>query len=286
MEKRKRIVSIDEAPSFLVDSPHLRHGYRLHHESIADCVLSLFTLHNETLNVWSHLVAAVYCGLLFSDLHFDGEVSGSFAHQMDLLMVSIATAASVFTFILSAVFHLFCCMSADAHRTLLILDLLGVLSIILSFYFSGLYFGFYFHPAICLAYMLSVAAMSALAVAAAVVPWMRANRPLRSLIFALLAASGFLPMAHWMLIRPAAEVVAFLSPFLTMYALLGLGFFFFITHIPERFFPASQAVSVLCSSHTLWHVLVAFATAQMYYVALGYSKHVQMLTFQQQTSSN
>ncbi|ETV98682.1 hypothetical protein H310_08785 [Aphanomyces invadans] len=43
---------------FLAFNQYIRTGYRVHH-TWHDCVLSLFQLHNETWNVWSHLVGAV-----------------------------------------------------------------------------------------------------------------------------------------------------------------------------------------------------------------------------------
>ena len=38
--------------------PHITGGYRTNH-SICDCLQSLFQLHNETFNVWSHLIGCV-----------------------------------------------------------------------------------------------------------------------------------------------------------------------------------------------------------------------------------
>ena len=203
------------------------------------------------------------------------QVSGSFAHSLDRSIVTLATLCAVFTFLCSAVFHLFCCIDERTHRRLLVLDLFGVLAIILSFYFTGLYFGFYFHPRICFSYMAAVAFFSLLAIAATVVPSLRENRPLRALIFALLAGSGFIPMVHWIVIRPSEEVAFILPQFLQMYLFLGLGFFFFMTHIPERYFPASRNVCIYCNSHTIWHLLVTLATMKMHFVSLEYTAYIQ-----------
>lgn len=46
-----------EGFAYLADNSYIRSGYRLNY-SVRDCVLSLFELHNETLNVWTHMVGS------------------------------------------------------------------------------------------------------------------------------------------------------------------------------------------------------------------------------------
>ncbi|KAG1709613.1 hypothetical protein DVH05_020268 [Phytophthora capsici] len=46
-----------EGFAYLADNSYIRSGYRLHY-SARDCFLSLFELHNETLNVWTHMVGS------------------------------------------------------------------------------------------------------------------------------------------------------------------------------------------------------------------------------------
>ncbi|RLN97422.1 hypothetical protein BBJ28_00013791 [Nothophytophthora sp. Chile5] len=46
-----------EGFAYLADNSYIRSGYRLNY-SARDCFLSLFELHNETLNVWTHIVGS------------------------------------------------------------------------------------------------------------------------------------------------------------------------------------------------------------------------------------
>ncbi|RHY55170.1 hypothetical protein DYB37_006365 [Aphanomyces astaci] len=59
---KKHLAVVDALESqgfeFLGFNQFIRSGYRVHH-TWHDCWLSLFQLHNETWNVWSHLVGAV-----------------------------------------------------------------------------------------------------------------------------------------------------------------------------------------------------------------------------------
>ena len=69
-EKTKRepyIGNIDDPnlEDFLVDNPHLKTGYRVFFHSYWDCARSLFMIHNETMNVWSHLFGLfIFIGIM------------------------------------------------------------------------------------------------------------------------------------------------------------------------------------------------------------------------------
>ena len=57
--RKATITSLDKIHKysnlFICVHPFILNGYRIHH-TLKDCVASLFTLHNETLNIWTHLV--------------------------------------------------------------------------------------------------------------------------------------------------------------------------------------------------------------------------------------
>ncbi|TDH72396.1 hypothetical protein CCR75_002756 [Bremia lactucae] len=60
-----------EGFAYLADNSYIRSGYRLHY-SARDCFLSLFELHNETLNVWTHMVGSFIFLTLMAYLAFSG----------------------------------------------------------------------------------------------------------------------------------------------------------------------------------------------------------------------
>eukprot|EP00474_Spongospora_subterranea_P009270 CRZ09728.1 hypothetical protein [Spongospora subterranea] len=60
------LATYDKVPGWLKDNPHIAGGYRVHF-SWRLCVRSMFRLHNETLNVWTHLIGFfIFLFLLFS----------------------------------------------------------------------------------------------------------------------------------------------------------------------------------------------------------------------------
>jgi adiponectin receptor len=61
---RARVGSISEAPDFLKDNEYIHHGYRINFNSHTKVLRSLFLLHNESVNVWSHLLGVFMVLLL------------------------------------------------------------------------------------------------------------------------------------------------------------------------------------------------------------------------------
>lgn len=46
---------IDEAAEHTIDNKYIVRGYRINHDSVRSLCKSLFTCHNEFVNVWSHI---------------------------------------------------------------------------------------------------------------------------------------------------------------------------------------------------------------------------------------
>eukprot|EP01083_Nonionella_stella_P159882 522041_1 len=58
-----------EIPIFLADNPHIINGYR-RRSSVSQCIKSVFRIHNETFNIWSHFLGAILFAVLFARLMF------------------------------------------------------------------------------------------------------------------------------------------------------------------------------------------------------------------------
>jgi len=67
-EKDLSIGIFKEAPKFLQDNEYINEGYLLNCNTFKKSLKSLFMCHNETINVWSHLLAAII--FFFFDLFY------------------------------------------------------------------------------------------------------------------------------------------------------------------------------------------------------------------------
>lgn len=56
---------IKKAPAYLIDNKFILRGYRIGFNNKRKIFKSLFMLHNESVNVWSHLIGvAIFLGIL------------------------------------------------------------------------------------------------------------------------------------------------------------------------------------------------------------------------------
>ena len=48
-----------QAPSFLKDNKYIQQGYRINFYSLKTIFKSLFMVHNELINIWTHFLGAI-----------------------------------------------------------------------------------------------------------------------------------------------------------------------------------------------------------------------------------
>ena len=63
--KKPFIGTHEQAEKWMVNNKNILYGYKVNHFKKRDCMWSLFTLHNESFNVWSHLIGAL-CFIYFT----------------------------------------------------------------------------------------------------------------------------------------------------------------------------------------------------------------------------
>lgn len=58
--------TFQEAPDFLQDNNYIKKGYRINCNSLKKAAQSFFTLHNESVNVWTHFIGAITAIILIA----------------------------------------------------------------------------------------------------------------------------------------------------------------------------------------------------------------------------
>ena len=61
---------INEAPHFVQDNEFLLYGYRINFFTGKKICRSLFMCHNETVNVWSHILISLFCVFLIFNTEY------------------------------------------------------------------------------------------------------------------------------------------------------------------------------------------------------------------------
>lgn len=260
-----KITDVDETTR-QNSNPFILTGYRNRLGSV-DCLRSLFQLHNETINIWSHLIGfAFFAGLFVHDLILVIPAvteDGTRVSKADFLILSTLLICYQATMVLSSLYHTFSCHASDSFMyACLSLDILGITLGLMGTFLSGIYYAFWCDPGWRDFYLLTVGGLFLAATALQLAPERYSTHPkyatVRISLFFLWAVYGFVPTIHWTVMQWGGPVVMVMVPrILVMYAVCGAAFFFYLTKMPERLAPG--LVDIIGHSHQWWHVLIFLA---------------------------
>jgi channel protein (hemolysin III family) len=204
--------------------PYIFTGYRVGF-TFSMCFRSVFQIHNETGNIWTHLLGFGLFVHLFVRTQAllaatDGAMDGASSTAVDRACFWCFLGAAQVCMLCSAYYHCVGCVSEGVHRCTLNLDLSGVVVLIAGSFVPGLRFGFYCHPLAQAVYMALIVAMAAGFLMVLLVPQ---GKRLRTPVLIGMVVFGLLPAVHWCFITPRAHVDRFAGRLLAMFLLYGLG---------------------------------------------------------------
>ncbi|CAP86335.1 Pc20g10060 [Penicillium rubens Wisconsin 54-1255] len=258
-----RLLNRDEVPSWYAQNPYIRTGYRPVTPSISRCLSSLVYLHNETVNVFSHVVPATIAFLGNGLLYGYFSTSFSDATWTDRLVFHIYLTTSVLCFGISSAYHTFLCHSVQVADVWVRLDYVAIVFQILGSFISGIYIGFYCEPHLQKLYWSMIGTLGFLTGFVVVHPRLQSQkwRLLRLSTLVATGLSAFAPIIHAASIFPYQQLDQ--QAGLRYYYLEGLiivmGVLFYATHFPESWRPGS--FDIWGSSHQIFHISVVIGAA-------------------------
>ena len=265
--KYATVNSCDVAP--ILREPYIHTGYRVAYKSASYYVNSLFQLHNETVNVWSHLLASMLLAYRF------------YLSTDDVDYLNDPKACVVLTFALNAILssflsahaHLMHSQSEYHHLKYFQIDYLGVSMNfqgvgIFYLFFTGTEFFYHTYGTLWVPMLQAgtcFVCFAAMCYAKSICPPESVFRILINIIqAALLSIVVGVPLAY-----KTSEVVlnadwtvfyADVMPQLFHYALLAAAGFFYGCRIPEVFYPG--CFDLFGHGHQIFHFLLS--TLQFY----------------------
>ncbi|AGO11259.1 AaceriACL002Cp [[Ashbya] aceris (nom. inval.)] len=270
-----KLCSWDDLPEWQKDNEHIISGYVRETNSYRETLLSLFYLHNESVNIYSHLVPGIV--FLFIAL-FNKYVVVDYGTTTwkDYLMIDVFLLGAVVCLVLSGVYH---CVKSHSLEVSVFgnkLDYIGIVALISSSMISQMYYGFYDSTAMFSVF--STVTIS-LGLACAVVSLSshfrsREWRPYRAAIFTAFGLSGLLPIiTSCFYYGPMETWTRIQLKWLTLEALLYIsGAVLYGVRFPERLAPG--AFDIWGHSHQIFHVLVVIAALCHLRALLSCYKHV------------
>ena len=150
----------DDLPAWRRDNAYILSGYRRSTASFADCFSSLGYLHNETVNIYSHLLGAA---AFLSCAAFALSVVApryETASASDVLVFGCFFAGAVLCLGMSATYHAVLNHSEGVSRWGNKLDYSGIVFLIVGSYVPALYYGFFCEPELMTFYLGLVSALN------------------------------------------------------------------------------------------------------------------------------
>ena len=101
-----RVLHFDELPKWMKHDPFIRKGYRATENSFGACFWSLFYMHNELVNTWSHLLPAFYFLALFLATDYNVLYPGAKVSRWDEFVIQVYVGGTACCLFLSVCGHL------------------------------------------------------------------------------------------------------------------------------------------------------------------------------------
>jgi adiponectin receptor len=258
----------DDLPPWRRDNAFLLTSYRHDTPSLTHVVKSALTLHNETVNIWSHLLAAVFfAGVSWWAYVVVKPRYEASADTADVLVFAAYLAGAVACLGMSATYHAVSSHSETVARLGNKLDYGGIVALIVGSFIPTLYYGFFCRPSLMVPYMSMIVLLGAACAAFACVDVFRtpAWRPYRASMFVALGLSGVIPVVHGLVLDGLGTVDQRmgLRYVLVEAALYISGAGLYVMRFPERRFP--RVFDIWGSSHQIFHICVVCACMFHFY---------------------
>lgn len=124
------------------DNPSILSGYRPQSDSYFDSILSLFYLHNETINVYSHLIGAIAFAVAAPIVYRRLKPLYKTASTEDFVVFACFFVGCVGCLFMSGTYHLISNHSHEISRFGNQLDYLGIVLLIWGSFIPSIYYGF------------------------------------------------------------------------------------------------------------------------------------------------
>lgn len=297
-----RLLEYHALPEYLKDNEYIISHYRAD-LTFSQAISSLFKMHNETVNIWTHLIGFLFfLGLTMltiielwqwhnnvlrcqSSRGLENITSEScllltMKAQVSKMMNPILKrttrwpffvfmGGSMFCLLASTVCHLFTCHSKPLAIFLMRVDFAGIAVMIATSFFPPIYYLFQCAPIWQWIYLGTISVMGMITVGTLFAPVCQSGkyRPFRALLFLSMGVSGVIPAIHAIVANwhePMCGITVLHE--VVMAGFYGIGTLLYVVRIPERWKPG--VFDLGGHSHNLFHILVIAGAYTHYRAAL------------------
>ncbi len=276
-------ISFDALPSYLKDNEYLKSSYRPPMYSFRGCFKSMFRMHTETWNIWTHLIGFIFFVILVCGIYIFGDYITYWFEDVQIhslpwveqFMMMFFFAGAIGCLLCSTMFHTFASHSKEVFHLFIRLDYSGIAFLITGSSVPAYYYGFYCATIAGFTHIAILLSLCALCVTVS----MRSKfstpkyRPLRFTVFVLFGLYGVVPALHIIVRDGYTQACLAFAPWSlgAMGAIYIFGGILYVLRIPERFSPGM--FDIWASSHQLFHICVITAALVHYDTLLNMIKY-------------
>ncbi len=270
------VCHFDKLPAWRQDNEYLRFGHRPNLSSFSDCFGSVFRVHTETGNIWTHLLGGI--AVLFAAVAFFAEPDCArcltLLPPMDRLVLLPFFVGTLVCLASSTLYHIVACYhSQPVASAFCRVDYAGIPALMVGAMIPWVYFAFYEHAALQTIYVTVLPLVGLMTVVASLMELFDKNRILRTLAFVFLGVVCVVPVIHCVLINGVETAVE--EDALVYIALVAIidvvGATAYASRFPECLFPGR--FDIWCHSHQIHHCMVILATFTHYFGLLSMAKY-------------
>ncbi len=258
-----KLITYEELPEWCQDNKYIKQGYRNCNKNFLFYCKNLFKIHNETVNIWSHLISSgifLYLIIYSNYYRIVGENFG------DNLAMNLFLVSEFLCFFFSWIMHNFYPYSEKWCGVLTKCDYFGISLNILGFYTIFIYYAFYCHRTFQIIYYSVSYGLGMITIILNCFSRFSGIKytRIRAIIFFTFTIFCLVPFFHRIIAETLENEVSFdieLEYSSLTGTLLALSLFIYITKIPERYF----SVSYIFTSHQIFHIMSTSALLLFYF---------------------
>jgi adiponectin receptor len=259
--EEKLILVWDELSPWQQDNQYIQSGYRAQSNSYSKSWKSLGYLHNETVNIYTHLIGALLAAVAGITLYFTLGPRYETATTEDVRAFACFFAGAVACLGMSATYHTIQNHSHEVAAWGNKLDYLGIVFLIWGSFVPVLYYAFREEPELRTRYWAMITTLAAGTSIVSTHPKFRTPtlRPFRALMFVLMGLSAVFPVLHGIQLYGIEQLRKSigLDWILLQGVLYICGAAIYAARVPEKWSPGKY--DIWGSSHQIFHVLVVLA---------------------------
>jgi adiponectin receptor len=276
-------ISFESLPKWLQDNEFLKSSHRPPMNSFIGCFKSMFRMHTETWNIWTHLIGFSFFLVLVGGIYIFGDYITYWFEDVQIrnlpwdeqFMLMFFFAGAMACLLCSTLFHMFANHSEGVFHLFIRLDYSGIAFLITGSSVPAYYYGFYCTTISGFTHISILLVLCAMSVMVS----MRRKfstpkyRPLRFAVFVLFGLYGVVPALHILLREGYTQACTAYAPWSlgAMGAVYIIGAVLYVLRIPERFSPGR--FDIWASSHQLFHICVIMAALVHYDTLLSMIKY-------------